>query len=648
MEHTVIFQPSGRRGTVKDNVTLLDAARQLGVDIESPCGAARVCGKCKVRVEEGVFEKFGIVSKAVNLSLVIEEERDQLGKDELKNNFRLACCTKVHGDVLIFVPEVSRGAQQVILETGRTRDISVDPIVKNYYIEMAPATLGDQTDDFMRIKNALAEKYNLQNLAYIDYYVSVNLPETIRSAAWKVTVSVWNEREIVKVSPGLYKDPWGVAIDVGSTTVAGYLCNLRTGESSVKKSIMNPQLTYGEDIISRITYCMMNDDGLEQMSGAIIEGINNLVKGMASEAGLVVEDILDLTLVGNTVMHHLMLNIDPKYVGRVPFVPAFKCSVDFKARDLGIKMNKASYVHWLPIEAGFVGADNVAVLIAEEPYNQEKMMLVIDIGTNGEIVFGNSNKIFSTSCATGPALEGAQIRFGMRAAPGAIEWVKIDPETREPQFKIIGQESWFQEGDDPLAKGICGSGIIDVIAEMFKAGVIDKKGRFNHNLDTPRIRKGADGKMEYILCHAGETYMGKDITVTQGDVRAVQLAKAALYCGAEYLIEKRGVTKPDNISLAGAFGTFINKESAMVIGLIPDCNLENVQAVGNAAGDGAKLALVSKAKRLEAQKVALDVIFVEIAAEPDFQVRFANAMAFPHRIHKFPSIQHILDKIPKK
>ncbi len=649
MEHKVIFQPSGRRGTVEDGVTLLNAARQLGVDIESPCGAAGVCGKCKVRVEEGYFEKFGFESKAGNLSPLMAEERNELEEGELAENYRLACCATVGGNLLIFIPEESRSAQQVILETGRKRDISVDPIVKNYYIEMVSPTLVDQTDDFMRIKNALLEKYNLQNIKHLDYFVSVNLPETIRGAGFKVTVSIWNDEEIVKVSPGLVENPWGVAIDVGSTTVAGYLCNLRTGESIVKKSMMNPQITYGEDVISRITYAMMNDGGLEKMSGAMIEGINSLVKGMADEAGLTVEDIMDLTLVGNTAMHHIMLNIDPKYVGRVPFVPAFKCSVDFKARDLGIKMNKASYVHWLPIEAGFVGADNVAVLIAEEPYKQDEMMLVIDIGTNGEIVFGNSEKLFSTSCATGPALEGAQILFGMRAAPGAIERVKIDPETKEPKFKLIGQEDWFEEGDDdPMAKGICGSGIIDVIAEMFKAGIIDKTGRFNHNMKTPRIRKGAHGKMEYILCYAGETSMGKAITVTQGDVRAVQLAKAALYCGAGYLMKKRAMTKPNKIVLAGAFGTYINKENAMVIGMVPDCNLKNVEAVGNAAGDGAKLALVSKAKRLEAQKVALDVEFVETASEPDFQERFAEAMALPHRKHKFPSIQHILDNIPSK
>lgn len=647
MDHTVIFQPSGRRGEVENGKTILEAARELGVDIESPCGAAKVCGKCRVQVQEGFFEKFGIESKASNLSPLLEEEKDEFETHEKSKNYRLACCALVEGNVLIFVPEESRGAQQVILETGRERELSIDPTVQNYYVELTPATLDDQTDDYMRIRNALMEKYELTNLQHIDYPVAIDVQEIVRSSDWKVTVSVWNDKEIIKVSPGLVEDPWGIAIDIGSTTVAAYLCNLRTGESTIKRSMMNPQITYGEDVLSRVTYTMMNEGGSEKLSSVVVEGLNSLVEKMAEEAGLTPEDILDMVLVGNTAMHHLMLGIDPKYMGRAPFAPAFKTKMDFKARDLGIKINRSSYVHWLPIEAGFVGADNVSVLIAEEPYKQDKMMLVIDIGTNGEIVFGNNERLFSTSCATGPALEGAQIKFGMRAAPGAVEWVKIDPETKEPQFKLIGQEDWFKKGDDPLAKGVCGSGIIDVIAEMFKAGIIDKSGRFNQKLETRRIRKGEEGKMEYVLCYAHETSIGRDITVTQGDIRAIQLAKSALYCGAEYLMEKWGVKKPDRIVLAGAFGSYINRESAMVMGMVPDCNLENVEAVGNAAGDGAKLALLSKAKRQEAEDVARDVKFIETATESDFQIRFAEAMAFPHKSHAFPSIQHILDKIPK-
>jgi uncharacterized 2Fe-2S/4Fe-4S cluster protein (DUF4445 family) len=640
--YTVIFQPSGRRGKVEEGTTLLDAARGLGVDIESLCGAARVCGKCKVRIEEGYFQKFGIESRANNLSSVLKEEKEKLEEYELYNHYRLACCAAVRGDVLVFVPAESRTGGQVILETGRKRDISIDPVVKNYYIEMPSAAMDDQRDDFERIRSALVQRYGLQELL-LDYPVAKTLSETIRRAGWKVTVSVWDEKEIIKVSPGLVENLWGVAVDIGSTTVAAYLCNLRTGETVAKKSIMNPQIVYGEDILSRITYSLTNKNGLEKMSKAIVGGINSLLDALVEEARLTNEDIIDMVLVGNTVMHHIMLSIDPAYVGRVPFTPAFKCGIDIKARDLGLKMNKSSYVHWLPLEAGFVGADNIAVLIAEEPYRQEEATLIVDIGTNGEIVFGNRERLFSTSCATGPALEGAHIKYGMRAAFGAIEGVMIDPQTKVPRVKIIGEEGWFKAGDKPLARGICGSGIIDVCAEMFKTGIIDGTGRFNRQISGPRVRRGADGKMEYVLCFAGETAIGRDITVTQGDIRAIQLAKSALYCGAEYLMQKFGVEKPDRIVFAGAFGSFINKESAMVIGMVPDCDLEKVCAVGNAAGDGAKLALLSAKKRQEAEEIAKKVTFIETAAEPDFQIRFAEALSFPHKRHNFSSIHHLIE-----
>lgn len=635
MGYTVIFQPSGRRGKVDEGTTLLDAARELGVAIESLCGAARVCGKCKVRIEEGHSPKYGIESKANNLSPVLEEEKGKLEENELNNHYRLACCADVRGDVLVFVPAESRTGRQIILETGRERDISIDPVVKNYYIEMPPAAMDDQRDDFRRIKSALERKYGLQELHLLDYPVATTLSEIIRRADWKVTVSVWGGKEIIKVSPGLAENLWGVAVDIGSTTVAAYLCNLRTGETVAKKSMMNPQIVYGEDILSRITYSLTNKDGLGKMSKAIVDGINSLLEALAEEARLATGDIIDMVLVGNTIMHHIMLSIDPGYVGRVPFVPAFKCGMDIKARDLGLKINKGSYVHWLPLEAGFVGADNIAVLIAEEPYRQEEAMLIIDIGTNGEIVLGNRERLFSTSCAAGPALEGAHIKYGMRAAFGAIEGVMIDPQTKIPRMKIIGQDGWFKAADKPLARGICGSGIIDVCAEMFKSGIIERTGRFNQQIRNPRVRRGADGKMEYVLCYAGETAIGRDITVTQGDIRAIQLAKSALYCGAEYLMEKFGVDQPDRIVFAGAFGSYINKESAMVIGMVPDCDLENVHAVGNAAGDGAKLALLSTKKREEAAEIAEKVIFIETATEPDFQIRFAKALAFPHRKAKF-------------
>lgn len=651
MSYQVIFQPSGRRGRVEEGKTLLEASRELGVDIEAICGGAKKCGKCKVKIEEGFFEKFNIDSRMSNLSPLQEEEKPFLTEEMINDYFRLACMAKVCGDVLVFVPEEARGAKQVVLEHGKERTYNLNPAVRKYYIELEPATLEDHRGDYERLRDALHEKYGLSGDIGIDYFVLLHLPDALRDGNWCVTATVWNDREIIRVEQGLAEKCVGLAIDIGTTTVAAYLCDLRTGEVLVTDSMMNPQVRYGEDVLSRITYHMMNEDGLEKLHRAIIDGVNTLADRMADSIGLHYSDIVEVTLVFNTVMQHIALGIDPKFVGRSPFTAGVKSSMDIKARDLGIKVNRCANVHTLPVEAGFVGPDNVSVLIAEEPYKQtEKVRLIIDIGTNGEIDVGNGTRLMCTSCATGPALEGAQIKFGMRAAPGAIERIRISPETLEPTYKVIGKEQWYPEIAKTDAKGICGSAIIDVIAELFRTGIINKSGRFNiKQLEGrfPRVRKGEDGRPEYVIAWAAETSIGKDVTITQGDVRAVQLAKSALYCGAEYLMEKYGVSKLDSVTLAGAFGSYIDRESALVMGMFPDCELEKVQAVGNAAGDGAKLALLDIDKRREAAEVAKRVEFVETAVEADFQNRFALAMAFPHATHKFPSIQHVLEKIPK-
>lgn len=647
MQHTVIFQPSGRRGKINAGTNLLDAARELGVDIESVCGGVVVCGKCKVKIEEGFFEKFGIESSNSHLSPMTDDEKDFLEDKELEENYRLACMAEVHGDVLVFVPEESRGAKQVVLETGKDRVFDFDPAIKKYYLELPPATLEDYRDDVVRIKEAMEEKYGFGSDLTIDYYTLRNLPNVIREGNWKITVTVWQGREIIKVEPNLVPKSYGVAIDVGTTTIAAYLCDLQTGEVLDRESMMNPQVRYGEDVLARITYSMMNEGGLERMKDAVIEGLNTLIQRLADKAVITTDDVLEVVIVFNTAMHHILLGIEPKHMGRSPFAPAIRRSLDIKARDLGINICPSGNIHVLPVEAGFVGPDNVAVLIAEEPYKRDEQALIIDIGTNGEINFGNKERLYCTSCATGPALEGAQIKFGMRAAPGAIEKVAIDPETKEAKVKVIGEDDWHTSDMEPSIKGICGSGIIDVIAEMFKAGIILKSGKINTKIPSPRIRKGEDGKPEYVLVWAKDTSIGKDITVTQADVRAVQLAKAALYVGAKFLMRHAGVEKIDSVTLAGAFGSYINKESAMVIGMFPNCDLDKVQAVGNAAGDGAKLALLDRKKREEAQFAADFTHFVETAVEDDFQTEFSLAMAFPHAKDPFPQIQHILDRIPK-
>jgi len=646
MDYTIIFQPSGRRGKVAEGKTLLQASHELGVDIEAPCGAHKVCGKCKVKIETGFFEKFGIDSQMDHLTPVSEEDKKLLKEQEIAENYRLACATQIKGDVLVFVPEESRKADQVVLDTGKERIFKLNPAVKTYYVEMSPATMEDHRDDLRRIQDALKENHGLENVT-IDYFALRELPNVVREGKWKVTCSILYGHEIIDVKPGFQKNWYGIGIDVGTTTVAAYLCDLGTGKMVIKDGMMNPQVRYGEDVLSRITYAMMNQDGRDKLHDAIIEGINTLAVRMTEKAGLVPNDVMEITLVFNTAMHHCLLNLEPQYMGRAPFAPAISAPFDMKARDLGIKINKSANIHILPVEAGFVGPDNVSVLIAEEPYKQdEEVRLIIDIGTNGEIDLGNSKKLLSTSCATGPALEGAQIKFGMRAAPGAIEKLRIDSETLECTYKVIGDDNWHGRGSKGNAKGICGSGIIDMVAEVFKAGIINKTGRFNNKLNNDRIRKDENGRPEYVMVFAEDSAIGKDITVTQGDIRAVQLAKSALYVGTKMLMRHLGVDKIDRVTLAGAFGSFIDQESSMVIGLFPNCDLSKVHAVGNAAGDGAQAALLDKGKRIEARDVAASVEFIETAVESDFQERFAEAMAFPHSVDQFPSIEHILKKIP--
>lgn len=643
----VNFQPSGRRGEVEEGITLLDAARQLGVDIESICGGKGTCGKCKVRIEEGYFEKDAMDSRMSHLSPLTEVERKFIKPDE-GPNMRLACAAELKGDVKIFVPEKSRAGKQIVRKAAKELSIKLDPAVKKYYLELQSPTLHNITmGDYERVISALKDQYGLEGLT-MDYITLKSLQDTLRKGNWNLTVSVWMNREIIKVEPGFVESSYGLAVDIGTTTVVGYLCDLNTGKVVNTESMMNPQVPYGEDVMSRITYAMMNPDGLERMQRAIIEGLNEIIERVSSDLRVNGRDggdaIVDMTLVFNTAMHHIFLGFNPEYIGRSPFIPAIQHSLNIKARDIGIKINPASYIHVLPIEAGFVGADNVGVLIAEEPYNQDEKVLIIDIGTNGELLLGNKERVCSTSCATGPAFEGAQIKFGMRAAPGAIEKVRIDPVTKEPEYKVIGKADWHTHLEKIEAKGICGSGIIDAVAEMFKAGIIDKTGKFNMELNTPRVRRDIDGKPEYVLAWADETSIGTDITINQADVRALQLAKGALYAGAKLMMKRMGIEKLDKVILAGAFGSYIDKGSALTLGMFPDCNIDNVYAVGNAAGDGARMALLNISKRLEADEKARWVEFVEIAVEPEFQKEFMQAMHIPHMKDAFPNLKALLEK----
>lgn len=641
-KHTVIFQPSGVRGKVEDGSTILEAAQRLGAGIESVCGGKGICGKCKIKIEEGRFPKYGIKSSLKSIEPIGESNGKFLSEQQKRVGFHLACQTRVRGDIVIFVPEESRKGKQVVRKDATTRDIKLKPAVKKYYVELKPATLHDSVGDFERLQEELENKFKLRDLT-IDYQVLLDLQDIVRQGDWKVTVSVWKKKEIIDVEPGEVAKGYGLAVDIGTTTVAGYLCDLVTGEVVATSAMMNPQVAYGEDVMSRISYAVKGKGGLKQMKLAIIRGINQIAGRAATKAGIKRTDIIDTAIVGNTCMHHIFLGIDPRYLGKTPFAPGLHHSVDVKARDLGLKTAPGAYVHVLPIEAGFVGADNVGVLIAEEPYNQDEMVLIIDIGTNGELILGNRKKLLSSSCATGPAFEGAEIRHGMRAAPGAIEKVKIDPETKDVQFKVIGNDSWNTDVKNIGARGICGSGIFDIAAQMFLAGIIDKGGRFNKALKSDRMHLD-DGGPEFVIARTEETAIGQDIVICQKDIRAIQLAKGAMYSGTKIMMNKLGIEKIDRVVLAGAFGSYIDKMSAAVIGLFPDCDPARVQAVGNAAGDGARMALLNTDKRKEADIRAREVEYVELTVEPDFNDAFTKALIFPHAEDEFPHLKDILPK----
>jgi uncharacterized 2Fe-2S/4Fe-4S cluster protein (DUF4445 family) len=653
-EYQVIFLPSGRRGRVPTGETLLDAARQVGVDIESICGGRLTCAKCVIRVEEGDFTKHGIVSSASHVAAAGDKERTLLARtlSDRQEGYRLACSATVEGDVLIYVPEESRAQKQVIHKAAREMIVDVKPAVRQVYVEVEKAQLGEHRGDWGRLQAALQDQWALSGLR-IDLIALRRLQPALQRGNWGVTVTLWQDTEVIDVQAGYQEGVYGLAVDIGSTTVAGHLCDLRTGRLLVTEALMNAQVAYGEDLMSRISYAMTHPAGLDKLHKAIIEVLNTLSSRAARRAGLSTRAIHELVIAGNTTMIHLLLGIDPRELGAAPFALSIREATDVKARDLELHIHPGGNVHILPAEAGHVGADNVAVLLAEQPHHRSEITLIADVGTNAEIVLGNRERLYSASSPTGPAFEGAQISFGMRAAPGAIERVRVDSATWEARFRVIGEERWSDEWpgapDTPpesqprhLATGICGSGIIEAVAELFLAGIITGDGRFTANRPHPRLiwqgKKGA-----FILAKGEQTANGRPILVTQDDIRSVQLAKAALYTGVKLLMKRAAITHIDRVVLAGAFGSYIDPKYAMLLGLIPDCPLERVMAVGNAAGDGARIALLNRHAREEATHVAQWVRYIETAADPDFQDEFVSALHLPHATDSFPNLANLFD-----
>jgi uncharacterized 2Fe-2S/4Fe-4S cluster protein (DUF4445 family) len=680
----VVFQPSGRQGVVAEGTTLLDAARTLGVEIEAICSGRQTCGKCQVAVMEGTFAKHGLISAADHLSPPDAREGSYWSRNPQMTGHRLACGCEVCGDLVIFVPEESQARKQVVRKAAGERAINVDPAVRLYYVEIEPPTLEHQLGDWDRLARELADRFGLVNLR-IDPVLLGDLQSTLRREGWKATVTVWQDREVVRIQPGYSDEIYGLAVDIGTTTVAMHLCDLRTGTVLATVSRMNPQVAYGEDLMSRVSYADNQTDGLATMHDAIIAALNDLAAEAAAHAGTVPDAITDVVLVGNSVMHHILLNIPPRELGQSPFGPAVSDAVDIKARELGLHLAPGAQVHVLPLEAGHVGADNVGVMLADQPHlaPADEIWLVIDVGTNGEILLGNSRELYSASSPTGPAFEGAQISHGMRAAPGAIERVRVDPVTLDVNIKVIGREEWSVEwgaeeqrsrgageqgsqfggeeearrreaesrrrrkraellGEGPiLATGICGSGIIEAVSELYMAGVLTPDGRFAPEISTPRLAWHGT-KARFVLAWPHETSTGRPIVLTSDDVRAIQLGKAALYSGARLLMERIGADRVDRVLLAGAFGSYIDPLHAMVLGMIPDCELAYVTSVGNSAGDGARIALLDKNQREEARRLARWTKYVGIALEPRFQDAFVEAMPLPHSVDAFP---HLLETL---
>lgn len=642
----VVFTPSGRRGRFPVGTPVLQAARSLGVDIDSVCGGRGICGRCQVLVSEGEFAKHGLVSRAENLSSFGAVEQEYCSTQTLDFGRRLSCSAQLLGDVVIDVPSSSQVHKQVVRKQAEAHDVELDPLIRLHYVEVQQPDMHDPSGDLRRLEDSLEFEWRLTDLA-CDVNVLQQLQVALRQGQWKVTVAVHAGRQIVAVWPGFKEHVYGLAVDVGSTTIAAHLCHLASGEVVASAGVMNPQIRFGEDLMSRVSYVMMNPGGDKDMTTAVRAALNELALDVASQAGIMPQDILEATFVGNPIMHHLLLGINPVELGGAPFALATDRAITLWAVEIDFLIHRNARIYVLPCIAGHVGADTAGVILAERPDLSDKVSLLVDVGTNAEIVLGNNQRMLACSSPTGPAFEGAQISCGQRAAPGAIERVRIDPVTLEPRFKVIGCELWSDEpGFDAAVAGsgvtgVCGSGIIEVLAEMYLAGIIRHDGTISGDLVVRNPRIQADGRtFSYELYRA--TASAPALKVMQNDVRAIQLGKAALYAGVRLLMERMGIDKVDRIRLAGAFGSHIDVKYAMVLGMIPDCELEQVSSAGNAAGTGARIALLDQRSRLEIEQLVRRVEKIETAVEPRFQEFFVEAMAIPHLTAPFECLRRVV------
>ncbi len=653
----VLFMPSGKRGRFPVGTPVLDAARTLGVYIESVCGGRATCGRCQVEVQEGNFAKHKIVSSNDHISARGPKEDRYDRVRGLPQNRRLSCSATVQGDLVIDVPQDTVVNAQVVRKAATDRVIERDPAIQLCYVEVDEPDMHKPLGDLDRLKLMLGKDWGFDNLL-VSQHLLPDVQKILRKGNWGVTAAIHRDLEasrpnIIALWPGLHNEAYGIACDIGSTTIAMHLVSLLSGRIVASSGAPNPQIRFGEDLMSRVSYVMMNPDGREAMTRAVRDAISDLIEKVCAEGGVDPDNILDAVFVANPIMHHLFLGIDPTELGQAPFALAVSGAIHTWARDIGIKMNYGARIYMLPCIAGHVGADAAGATLSEGPYRQDRMMLLVDVGTNAEIVLGNRKRVVAASSPTGPAFEGAEISSGQRAAPGAIERVRIDAATLEPKYRVIGVDKWSDEDgfDDESWKtgvtGICGSGIIEVVAEMYLSGIISEDGVVDGSLAERSDRIVPNGRTFSYLLRKGRE--GEpDLTVTQNDVRAIQLAKAALYAGIKLLMEKQGVETVDTIRFAGAFGSFIDPKFAMVLGLIPDCDLAEVKAVGNAAGTGALMALLNRNHRREIEREVGKIEKIETALEPNFQQLFIDAMALPNKVDPFPKLAQQVTLPPRK
>ncbi len=643
---TIVFTPSGIRGRVKKGTTILEAAQKFSVDLNSICGARGRCSKCQIELTFGEFNKLNIRSKETSVSERNETELIYRTKFHLSEERRLGCQTKILGDLVVDVPEDSQIHKQIIKKETNLRDFSLNTSVKAFYVQVSEPQLDSLESDFERLKISLKDDWNIQGVT-CSVRVLKDLQEKLRRGNWGITVLLYYKEntvpEIVDIHSGYSEIPaFGVAIDLGSTSIAATLCDLNSGKIVGSMGIMNPQIRYGEDVMSRVSYCMMEEKGLATLNNSVIQGINELTRKIAEKHGIKLDSVFEIVFVANPIMHHLLLGIDPKELGQAPFPLALSDSLTIKSKDIGIILNPESYVYTVPCIGGHVGADAASVLIAEQPQKlKDTTTLLIDIGTNAEILLAKGEEIFACSCPTGPALEGAQISAGQRAAPGAIERVRIDPITKEPRFKVIGCEQWsnekeFSENISGVGvTGICGSGIIEAVAEMRLAGLLDANGLIGSAAQTGSNRCTSSERTNSYLLYSDNKV---SLSITNMDIRAIQLAKAALHASFKILLEKSRVNRIDSILLAGAFGSQISPEHALIIGLVPDAQVSQIVASGNSAGAGAIIALLDVSSRREISSLVRKVHKIETAVEPSFQKHFVEGSAFPDNSSSHPEL----------